>query len=107
MNEYAEKREFFRMGIDCPAQFRVQGADNVDDGIVKNLSASGLLILASQEISPGTHLRVRIVPVNKITPPLSAHASVLRSQPAETGDYEIACSIDQILSEEEAGPDFP
>jgi hypothetical protein len=95
------------MGIDCPARFRVQGADKVDDGIIKNLSASGLLILAPQEISPGTHLRVRIVPVNNITPPLSANASVLRSEAAPSGGYEIACSIDKILGEEEAGPDFP
>ncbi len=107
MTEYAEKRDFYRMGVDCPARFRVQGADKVDDGIIKNLSASGLLILAPQEISPGTRLRVRIVPVNSITPPLSANASVLRSQPSDAGGYEIACSIDQILAEDEAGPDFP
>ena len=107
MTEFAEKRDFYRMGVDCPARFRVQGGDTVDDGIIKNLSASGLLILAPQEVSPGTHLRVRIIPVNSITPPLSANASVLRSEPSDAGGYEIACSIDQILGEEEAGADFP
>ena len=107
MTEYAEKRDFYRMGIDCPAQFRIQGADRVDDGVIKNLSASGLLILAQEEISPGTHLRVRIIPVNSITPPLSANASVLRSEALQTGGYEIACSIDQVLGEEETGADFP
>jgi hypothetical protein len=107
MTEYAEKRDYYRMGIDCPAQFRVQGADRVDDGIIKNLSATGLLILAPEEISPGTHLRVRIVPVNSITPPLSANASVLRSQASQAGGYEIACSIDQVLGEDEVGADFP
>ena len=79
----------------------------MDDGIIKNLSAAGLLILAPEEISPGTQLRVRIIPVNKITPPLSATASVLRSEASQAGGYEIACSIDQVLGEEETGADFP
>lgn len=102
MNEYSEKRDFHRMGINCPAQFRIQGADEVNDAIVKNLSASGLLILFNQEISPGTQLLVHIVPMNDITPPLSATVSVLRSDPATEGGFEIACAIDHILGEEEA-----
>ena len=107
MNEYAEKRDFHRMGIDCPAQFRIQGADDVSDGIVKNLSASGLLLQTTLEISPGTRLLVHIVPMNAITPPLSTTVSVLRSTPATEGGYEVACTIEQILGEEEAAADFP
>jgi hypothetical protein len=107
MKEYAEKRDFHRMGIDCPAQFRIQGADEMTDGIVKNLSASGLLMLAPQEINPGTQLLVYIVPTNSITPPLTATVSVLRSTPASDGGYEIACSIEQILGEEESEASFP
>lgn len=107
MNEYAEKRDFQRMGIDCPAQFRIQGADEVTDAIVKNLSATGLLILAPGEIGPGTRLLVHIVPANAITPPLSATAKVLRSDPAAGGGYEIACAFEEILGEEKAAGDFP
>jgi hypothetical protein len=106
MKKYAEKRDFHRMGVDCPAQFRIQGADDVTDAIVKNLSASGLLILAPLEISPGTQLLVHIVPANAITPPLSATVSVLRSEPGADGNYEIACNIEQILGEEETDPDL-
>jgi hypothetical protein len=106
MTEYAEKRDFRRMGIDCPAQFRIQGADEMIDAIVKNLSASGLLILAPQEINPGTRLLVHITPTSTITPPLSATANVLRSKPAAEGGYEIACTIDKILGEEEAASDI-
>jgi hypothetical protein len=105
MTDYAEKRDFRRMGIDCPAQFRIQGEDEMTDAIVKNLSASGLLILAPQEVNPGTRLLVHIVPTNTITPPLSATANVIRSQPAAEGGYEIACAIEKILGEEEAVSD--
>jgi hypothetical protein len=107
MNEYAEKRNFHRMGVDSPAKFRIQGKEEIIDGIVKNLSATGLLIHVAQEIGPGTQLLAHIVPANTITPPLSAIATVLRSQPAETGGYELACAIKQILEEEEAGSSFP
>ncbi len=107
MNEYAEKRDFRRMGIDCPAQFRIQGADEVCDGIVKNLSASGMLLLTTDEIRPGTRLLVHIVPMNTITPPLSATANVLRSEPAAEGGFEVACTIEQILGEEETASNFP
>jgi hypothetical protein len=31
----------------------------------------------------------------------------LRSSPADGGNFNIACSIERILSEEEVGPDFP
>ena len=102
MNEFSEKRDFRRMGIDCPAQFRIQGADEMTDGLVKNLSASGLLILAAQEIAPETRLLVNIAPTNPITPPLSAIARVLRSTASAAGGYEIACAIDEILGEGEA-----
>ncbi|MGD8908195.1 MAG: PilZ domain-containing protein [Chromatiales bacterium] len=101
MTEYAEKRHFRRMGIDCPAQFRIQSTEEMTEAIVKNLSASGLLILAPQEINPGTRLLVHIVPMNTITPPLSATANVIRTTPADDGGYEIACTIEKILGEEE------
>jgi hypothetical protein len=106
MNDYSEKRDFQRMGVDCPARFRIQGTKEISDGIVKNLSASGLLILAKQEISPGAQLLVQIVPKSNITPPLSAKARVLRSETSTAGGYEIACAIEQILEEEQAGSDF-
>ena len=107
MNDFAEKRDFYRMGIKCPAKFRIQDTQEICDGQIMNLSASGLLMVSPQEISPGTQLTIRIEPLQAITPPLSANASVLRSTPAgEEGMFEIACAIEQILAEEEVGADF-
>lgn len=107
MHDFAEKRDFHRMGVECPAQFRIQGDTEVNEGTVKNLSAAGLLIVSSLEITPGTRLAIHIVPTQAITPPLSATANVLRSTPAGEGSFEVACAIERILAEAEAGPDFP
>jgi len=107
MNDYAEKRDFYRMCMECPAHFRIQDTTDITEGTVKNLSATGVLIVAPREISPGTRLRIQIVPAQAITPPLSATASVVRSSPAGEGRFEIACTIERILSVEEVGSDFP
>jgi hypothetical protein len=108
MVEYAEKRDFIRMPMDCPARVRIAGAEQTTSAIVKNLSSKGILMLFEQEIDPGTQLAVEILPGKTITPPLSAEMRVLRSDPSDdAGNFHIACSIERILSEEEVGPDFP
>jgi hypothetical protein len=107
MNPYAEKRNFLRMAVDCPARFRIAGSDALSAAIVKNLSSSGMLILAEREIDPGTQLAVEIMPGKTITPPLSAEARVVRSHPTDTGDFNIACSFERILPQDEVGPNFP
>jgi hypothetical protein len=107
MNDFAEKRSFHRMGVEAPAQYILQGAEEIANGRVKNLSAAGLLLLTSQEISPGTKLSIHIVPSQPITPPFSASLSVVRSNAADGGGFEIACSIERILAQDEAESLFP
>ena len=107
MNYYAERRKFLRMSVDCPARFRIAGSSRLSAAIVKNLSASGMLILSEQELDPGTQLAVEIMPGKTIPPPLSAEARVLRTLPTETGDFNIACSFERILPQDEVGPNFP
>jgi hypothetical protein len=106
MNEYSEKRDFHRMCIDGPAQYRIEGAEELNDAIVKNLSATGLMMITRREIAMGTRLLVSIVPTSKVTPPLSAIVSVLRGEALKAGDFEIACKIEQILGEGESTAEF-
>ena len=107
MNHYAEKRDFRRMSVDCPARIRIAGADSRSAAVVKNLSGSGMLILTEQELLPGTQLAVEILPGRDITPPLSAEARVVRVQPKDRGVYNIACRFERILPQDEVGPHFP
>ena len=107
MLDYAEKRDFQRMLIDSPARFRIAGAAESFSAIIKNLSSNGILMLFEREIDPGTRLAIKILPGKTITPPLSAEANVVRSHPAENGNFHIACQIQRILPESEVGADFP
>ncbi len=109
MRDYAEKRDFYRMAVDCAARYRVKGGDTVQQATVRDLSASGLQLRTDQELASGAILNVEIRPAREITPPLHAVAKVIRCTPSEEsgGGFSIACSIEQMLPVDQAGADFP
>jgi hypothetical protein len=91
--DYSEKRNFFRMHLDCDMEYSLNGSDEKRCGIMKNLSGDGVLFLAEQEIEPGSEIYIAITPENTVTPPLSVTVEVLRCSPAEGEGYEIAGNI--------------
>ncbi len=103
MLDYSEKRDFPRMAVDCPAQFRLEGSDKTDGAIVKDLSGGGILLWVDQPVEPGSQLSIVVTPGKSITPPLHAKVKVERCFPLEEeeGTYAAACSILELLSEEE------
>lgn len=110
MQDYAEKRDFYRMAVDCAARYRVAGADTVLHATVKDLSASGLQLCTDHAVESGVTLNVEIQPGKSITPPLHAVVRVIRCTPAghDTGcGFALACTIERMLPVEEASPEFP
>ncbi|MGD8911471.1 MAG: PilZ domain-containing protein [Candidatus Thiodiazotropha sp.] len=107
MNDFTEKRDFFRMVVEGDVRYRIEGESQVSSGTVKNLSNSGLLMASDKEISLGTKLTIAIVPGHAITPPLLAEAKVIRCDSSDSDQFNIACTLERILAESEAGPDFP
>ena len=107
MLDYAEKRDFPRMPMDCPARLRLLDTDQADNALVRNLRSNGLLLLYPRALEPGSRLNLEIIPGKSVTPPLAATARVLRSNQVGDGNFHIACQIERILPEREVGPDFP
>ncbi|AKH21254.1 PilZ domain-containing protein [Sedimenticola thiotaurini] len=109
MRDYAEKRDFYRMAVDCTARYRVKGEQAVQQAMVRDLSASGLQLRTDQELTAGAVLNVEIRPAKEITPPLHAVAKVIRCTPSEEagGGFSIACAIEQMLPVDQVGADFP
>ncbi|MCU7813892.1 MAG: PilZ domain-containing protein [Candidatus Thiodiazotropha sp. (ex Lucinoma kastoroae)] len=101
MNDFTEKRDYHRMAVEGEVRFRIDGENQVSSGIVKNLSSTGLLMSFEKEMAPGTKLIIMISPDQTITPPLSAKASVIRSDRLNNDQFTIACTIDRILAESE------
>jgi hypothetical protein len=107
MNDYIEKRDFYRMVVDGEVKYRIEGESQVSSAKVMNLSNSGLLMAADREITSGTKMTIAIIPGQAITPPLMADALVIRCDSAGSGQYHIASTIERILAESDTGPDFP
>lgn len=91
--DYSEKRNFFRMNLDCIAEYVINGSGNSKSGTVTNLSGDGISILADQSVEPGTEVRVSIKPENEVTPPLDVVMEVLRCEQHDTQSYLIAGNI--------------
>lgn len=91
--DYSEKRNFFRMNIDCDMEYTVNGSDAKKSGVVRNLSGNGILFMVDQQVEPGTEVHVYITPENSVTPPLNITVEVLRCDQKKTNQFEIAANI--------------
>lgn len=95
MTDYAEKRDFQRMAIDCEFSFCERGGQQIFEGHVINLSSKGILFTSAQQFAEGTQLEIVLTPSNTITPPMEASVIVSRVTDNES-IYELACEITGI-----------
>jgi len=100
MIDYKEKRDFYRMALDCSAEYKVNGSGDKSEAIVKDLSSGGLLLWIKQEVKPGSEVSIYLQPGKDITPPLNAKAEVVRCDQVEDEQdtYAAACSIIEIMA---------
>ena len=92
--DYSEKRNFFRMHMDCDMEYTVNGSGNKLCGTLDTLSGDGISFFAKEAVADGTEIKVSIAPENGITPPLNATIQVLRCE-ADGDRYKIAGNITQ------------
>ena len=95
--DFAEKRDFQRMAMDCSLQFSVADNPQKLEGEVINLSAKGILFVCADEITPGASVEIKLTPVSDITPPMTASTRVARCEKQGEDNYHIAAEIVQIL----------
>ncbi len=91
--DYSEKRDFFRMNLDCTMEYSVNGSGDKQQGLMKNLSGDGVSFVVDREMTPGTEVSISIKPENTVTPPLDVVVEVLRCSAADDEKYEIAGNI--------------
>ena len=98
MLSYDDKRDFYRMSLDCPVHYSVNGQEHKLQGIVKDISASGVLMWLQETVSADDVLDIKVSPVKDITPPLAAEVRVIRCSPIEgvRGTFAVACETIKI-----------
>jgi len=96
---FDEKRDFYRMAVDCPISYRVSGSQKEGTGICRNLSAGGVLMEIREPLEAAIGLTIRIEPQSSITSALEALAQVTRCDPVGGGSgYQVAATILEIKS---------
>jgi len=94
---YEEKRDFIRMNTQHILQFRKMGSNEIQEGVCCNLSATGIMFTAGEEIPQGTELAVTITPQYSVVSPFDAVIKVVRTQTNGTpSQYIIAGKITSI-----------
>mgnify|MGYP001544677383 CR=1 FL=1 len=96
MIDYAEKRGYIRMPVQCPVTVRDRRGDRMPaETRLLDLSASGLRFFSPRSLEEGDRLQVTVSPENPITPPLEAEVAVVRCEEIDNG-FDIAASIELI-----------
>ena len=95
--DYDEKRDFTRMGVECPATFKLEGEDTTYHAVATDLSATGLQLNATDAVNVGAVVMVEMTPEQAIVPPLQARAEVLRCEERGEGGYSLGLKILEML----------
>ncbi len=96
MLEYDEKRDYIRMDVDCDITYKLADSDIIKKGRCTSLSGSGVSFIAEYSFDAGLAMEINVLPLNAVTPPMTAFIEVVRSIPQENGSFEIAATIKSI-----------
>ena len=96
MVNYAEKRDFLRMPIDCNFSFMTIDNSREFQGNVINLSKRGILFTSRENFESGTLLKIMLTPSHTETTPI--HATVMVAHVSNRFDalFEVGCKIRSI-----------
>ena len=95
MSDFAEKRDFQRMALDCEFGFFKPGNNQYHAGQVINLTSKGVLFNTSESVDVNTILEIVVTPSNTLTEPMKASVRVNRVTDYDPV-FEIACEILKI-----------
>ncbi|MCW8917783.1 MAG: PilZ domain-containing protein [Gammaproteobacteria bacterium] len=95
--DYEEKRDFTRMGLECPATLRIDGEETVHQAVATDLSATGLQLDCALAVAEGGVVMVEMIPEQAIVPPLQARAEVVRCTGNEKGGYRLGLRIVEMM----------
>lgn len=91
--EFAEKRDFIRMGVNCPATFTINDDAATYQGIADNLSATGLQVTTDKMVNEGVFMEINVQPEQAVVAPLKAHVEVVRTTPVDGGKYVLGLRV--------------
>jgi hypothetical protein len=99
MVDSSDERDFHRMAIECRGSCREVGTDPLHPVVVRNLSATGMLLRCAQRFDVGQMLEVSVLSEDRLVAPLHAIVEVLRVDPRpDGGGCEAGCAIREMIT---------
>lgn len=93
-----DKRDFYRMQLHCPMEFKISGDKKLYSGQAINISSTGILFTCEQKLSPGTLVEMK-VPANLPTNVLLAVVKVIRVEANQGAPgYRVAGTIEKKIN---------
>ncbi|WMN60389.1 PilZ domain-containing protein [Pseudoalteromonas xiamenensis] len=93
---HEDKRRFMRMNVNTQATITVLDTGQKLQAHCQDLSATGMSLLVSEPVEVNAMLEVYIDSSGSTTPPLSAHARVLRVTQEGDGEYIVGVEISKF-----------
>jgi len=94
--DYSEKRNFIRMFINAPMEYKAEGSDDWQTGYGKDLSATGISFTVTDAVDEGALLEIQLKPETDVTPPLEATVKVIRCEATADEGFELSTYIEKI-----------
>ena len=91
--DFSEKRNFYRMAVECQLEYTEAGQAETRIGHVKNLSGNGILFQTDHAINIGAEMEIVVKTGSNLTPPLHAMIEVIRCDLTEDDSYEVAATM--------------
>ena len=97
--DYEEKRHSARIKANCAMSFKRVASGNQTHALCVDISGSGIMFEVDEVVDLGRALEIRLFPVDRITPPMTALVEVIRCTDLEQGRYRITGVIKGIKSQ--------
>ncbi len=100
MADFKEKREFFRMQVDCEIHRKHDNQEgNVYMGRCTTLSGAGVSFITTDNLNIGDLFDVIINPQQTLTPPMRGKATVIRIVALDNSEFEIGATLETSTPE--------
>jgi c-di-GMP-binding flagellar brake protein YcgR len=96
MTNFIEKREYFRITVDCEIDYRFLNEEEYRKARCSTLSGGGISFITGHPLQPAEELEVIIQPQLPATPPMRAHVRVVRVQALADDNFEVGASLQVI-----------
>jgi c-di-GMP-binding flagellar brake protein YcgR len=93
MVEFNERREYFRINVDCEIEYQLLNSDKVYKGRCTTLSGAGVSFVSNKLLKLDDELEMTIQSQHPATPPLRAHVRVVNVRSLEDKSFVISASM--------------